>query len=246
MASKEGVLMSGAPASCQLCERNQADGYLCPGCTLATARRLDRMPKLYAGLEAFLQSGGQRDTGGRSQAVDAPLPAAEPVLSLRGPGGIVGVLEDWRSAMQADRGWSEPDTAGLIESRIHRAARALSINLDWIAAGWPLAGAFAEEVRDLERDVASIVNPPDPSERSRRLGACPAVDPSGTICGAILRHYLNQPLVTCRWCGCTYPPASWPDLKAFIDQDARNEIRDEIRDAEEETCPSPSESSPAA
>ncbi|MFD5425233.1 hypothetical protein [Streptomyces sp. NPDC127084] len=226
--------MSGAPASCQLCERNQTDGYLCPGCTLATARRLDRMSKLYAGLEAFLQPGGRASAQyGRTQAVDAPLPVSEPAFTLRGPGGIVGVLEDWRSAMQSDRGWREPAVAGNIERRVAVAARALSMNLEWIAASWPLAGAFAEEIRDLERDVASVVNPSDPTERGTRLGACPAVDPSGAICGAILRHYPGRPLVTCRWCGCAYPPASWPDLKTLIDQD-------------EQEDPCPSESSPAA
>ncbi|GFH38886.1 hypothetical protein [Streptomyces pacificus] len=209
---------------CGLCEAPLEDGYLCSGCTLATARRLGRMPKLYAGLEAFLQPGGRASAQyGRTQAVDAPLPVFEPAFSLRGPGGIVGVLEDWRSAMQSDRGWREPAVAGSTERRVAVAARALSMNLDWIAASWPLAGAFAEEIRDLERDVASIVNPSEPGERGRRLGACPAVDPGGAICGAILRHFPGQSAVSCRWCGCTYPPASWPDLKVFIDQDEKEE-----------------------
>lgn len=221
---------------CGLCERNETTGYLCPGCALATARRLDRMPKLYAGLAAFLQPGGQRDGAGRPQAVDAPLPIPEPVLSLRGPGGIVGVLEDWRSAMQADRGWTEPVATGLVEDRIVRAARALSMNLDWITTCWPLAGAFAEEIRDLERDVAFIVNPADRAERGTRLGTCPAVDSGGTVCGAVLRHYPGDKTITCKWCGCSFPPATWTGLKTLIDHDGRTES--------EEPCPS--ESSPVA
>ncbi|MEU6944272.1 hypothetical protein ABZ957_03355 [Streptomyces sp. NPDC046316] len=207
---------------CGLCERNQTDGYLCPGCALATARRLDRMPRLYAALAAFLQPAAKGSDRGRTQAVDAPLPVPEQVLSLRGPGGIVGVLEDWRSAMQADRGWSEPDAAGLIEHRVLRAARALSLNLDWVAASWPLAGAFAEEIRDLEKDVASVVNPADRAERGTRLGKCPAVDPSGAICGAILRHFPGEPAVTCRWCGCAFEPHEWAGLREWIDLDAAN------------------------
>ncbi|OII64611.1 hypothetical protein BJP40_19935 [Streptomyces sp. CC53] len=209
---------------CLLCERNETDGYLCPECTRATARRLDRMPKLYDALAAFLPPGARGSAQyGRTQAVDAPLPAYEPALTLRGPGGIVGILEDWRSAMHADRNWSAPDCSGLTERRVVRAARALSMNLDWVADSWPAAGAFAEEIRDLERDVASIVNPPAPAERGRRLGACPAADPSGNICGAVLRHYPGEKAVTCRWCGCAFPPATWTGLKELIKRDEQEE-----------------------
>ncbi|MDH2392342.1 hypothetical protein QCN29_26905 [Streptomyces sp. HNM0663] len=182
------------------------------------------MPRLYEALAAFLQPGARGSARyGRTQSVDAALPVSEPVLSLRGLGGIVGVLEDWRSAMQADRGWSEPAVSGTVERRIAVAARALSMNLDWIAASWPMAGAFAEEIRDLERDVASIVSPPDPAERGRRLGTCPAVDLSGNVCGAMLRHYPGEKTVTCWWCGCVFPPAAWMELKGLMDEDEKAE-----------------------
>lgn len=206
-------------ASCGLCERQLEHGYLCPGCTLGTARRLDRMPRLYEGLAAFLHPGGRRPELGHSRPVEAPLPISEPAFNLRGPGGIVGVLEDWRSAMQADRGWGEPAITGDTGRRIGVAARALSINLDWIAASWPMAGAFAEEIRGLERDVASIVNPPTPS---LRLGNCPAVYEDGVICGAVLRVPEGTAKVECRWCNTVYPPESWLALASggWGDEDA--------------------------
>lgn len=196
-------------ASCGLCERDLEAGYLCPGCTLGTARRLDRMPRLYEALAAFLQPGGRRPEYGRTRPTEAPLPISEPVFNLRGPGGIVGVLEDWRSAMQADRGWGQPAVEGGIERRVFRAARGLSQNLEWIQSSWPMAGAFAEEIRGLERDVASIVNPPAPS---LRLGNCPAVFEDGAICGAVLRVPQGTAKVECRWCNTVYPPESWLDL----------------------------------
>lgn len=204
-------------ASCGLCERHLEHGYLCGGCTLGTARRLDRMPQLYAGLAAFLHPGGRRPEYGRTSPAEAPLPVSEPVFNLRGPGGIVGILEDWRSAMQADRGWGEPAITGTTERRIAVAARALSINLDWIASSWPMAGAFAEEIRDLERDVASIVNPPTPSIR---LGNCPAVYEGGVVCGAVLRVPQGTAKVECRWCGCEYPPETWLQLRELQPSEA--------------------------
>ncbi|MEU5192784.1 hypothetical protein AB0G86_01800 [Streptomyces scabiei] len=199
-------------ATCGLCEREIADGYLCPGCTLATARTLDRMPHLYEALAAFLQPSGRRPEFGRSRPTEAPLPISEPAFNLRGPGGMVGVLEDWRSAMQADRGWGEPAIEGTVERRIAVAARALSMNLDWVASSWPVAGAFAEEIRGVERDVASIVNPPDPT---LRLGNCPAVYEDGSTCGAVLRVPAGTAEVVCRWCGCDYPPSTWLELRSL-------------------------------
>jgi hypothetical protein len=173
---------------CGLCERELETGYLCAGCALGTARRLDRMPALYAGLAAFLRPSGRRPELGRTRPVEAPMPIAEPAFNLRGPGGIV---------------------------------RALSINLDWIAASWPMAGAFADEIRGLERDVASIVNPPVPS---LRLGNCPAVFQDGALCGAVLRVPHGTAKVECRWCGTVYPPESWLALasNAWTEPDAHN------------------------
>lgn len=207
-------------ASCGLCERDLPDGYLCPGCTRGAAERLDRAPLLYTALAAFLHPGGRRPELGRSARVEAPLPIVEPVLNLRGPGGIVGILEDWRSAMQADRGWGEPAIRGNTEDRIKAAARGLSLNLEWIASSWPMAGPFTEELRDLERSVLSIVSPPD---ASLRLGNCPAAFEDGVICGAVLRVPHGTTKVECRWCNTAYPPESWLALAAgaWDDQDAQ-------------------------
>ncbi|MFD4524855.1 hypothetical protein ACFWP7_13205 [Streptomyces sp. NPDC058470] len=121
-------------ASCGLCDRDLPDGYLCHGCTLGAARTLDRMPRLYGALAAFLQPGGRRPELGRTRPIEAPLPLSEPAFNLRGPGGMVSVLEDWRSALQSDRGWGEPVIAGTTERRVVVAARALGMSLEWVAS----------------------------------------------------------------------------------------------------------------
>ncbi|MCM2580474.1 hypothetical protein [Streptomyces meridianus] len=199
-------------SECGLCEREvhgEATCHLCPGCTRVTSERLTRMPEVYDALAAFLQPGGRRPELGRATRVDAPLPIVEPVLNLRGPGGIVGVLEDWRSALHADLEWSEPQLSGTVPDRIARASKGLRDNLLWIASSWPMAGAFAEEIRDLERDAVSIVNPP---EKALRLGNCPAVYEDGVPCGAVLRVPAGTARVECRWCHTVYPPATWSAL----------------------------------
>lgn len=199
---------------CGLCERGLEHGYLCPGCARATTERLDRMPRLWAALEAFLApGGGTAPQYGRTRAAEAPLPVRENVLSLRAAGGIAGVLEDWRAAMQADRGWGPPAIPAAVDRRVAVAARGLAINMDWIASSWPLAGEMAAEIRALERDVLTIVDPEDPKERGTRIGLCVAALPDGAVCGAVLRAYPGDAHLICRWCGTTYGPEQYLLLK---------------------------------
>ncbi|MFG2747237.1 hypothetical protein ACGFY0_45300 [Streptomyces chartreusis] len=205
---------------CGMCETPIEHGYLCPGCTRALADRLQRMPRLHSALEPFLTPGATGDTtSGRTGRSEAPLPVVEHVLDLRGPGGIVGVLEDWHKAMQRDRRLSPPRSYGTIEGRISRAAHALARNAPSLAVEWPAASLLAREVYDLERDVASITGTTEQTPRGTRLGPCPAEHTDGTLCGAILRLHSGEQLVTCPWCGHTYPPATWTQLKQLIDHD---------------------------
>ena len=204
---------------CGMCETPIEHGYLCPSDTRALADRLHRMPRLYTALAGFLAPAVRPgDSGGRTGRAHAPLPVSETVLDLRGPGGLVGVLEDWWQALQRDRGFQPPRAYGGIEGRIRRAALALARNAPSIAMEWPAAGDLAREIHDVERSVASIVGAVD-RPRGRRLGPCPAQHTDGTLCGATLRLQPGEQVVTCPWCTTTYPPATWAGLKKLIDHD---------------------------
>lgn len=210
-------------SDCLLCERcDETGSYLCPGCTKATLVRLDSLPVLYAALAGLLMPGGgsagPRVSGGRAEA---PMPAAELPLTMRGPGGMVGVVEDWRSALHADRGMREPQPRGSLENRLDAAVRGLWNNMPWIAVSWPLAGAFAEEIRDLVKAAVSIVDPEEVVDRGTRAGCCPAVNADGSRCGAALRLYRGAKAITCAWCGTHYPPATWGQLKTWQDEDGK-------------------------
>lgn len=210
---------------CGLCEQQLEHGHLCSGCARATIQRLDRMPKLWAALAAFLAPGGGTSPQyGRTAPVEAPLPVREDALNLRAAGGIAGVLEDWRNAMQADRGWGPPSIPTDIGRRVTVAARGLSMSMDWIAADWPQAGEMATEVRRLEADVLTIVDPEDPEERRHRrgtrIGHCVAALADEQVCGAILRAYPGDALLTCAWCGTEYGPEQYLMLKALQPADA--------------------------
>lgn len=205
-------------ASCGLCDRDLEVGYLCPGDTLALAKRLDRMPKIYAALAGFLSPAGRATTEFVSSTVVEPrLPVDEAVLDLR-YGGIALVLEGWRSDVQRVRGWGEPAITGDVEERVRRAARWLGMELAWIADSYPAAGDLAQEIRELEGSALSIVGAtPD---RGKRIGNCVAVDASGVVCGAVLRHHSGETRLVCPWCTCTYEARDFLMLKTLQPEEA--------------------------
>ncbi|MFB7171102.1 hypothetical protein ACFCYM_09810 [Streptomyces sp. NPDC056254] len=203
-----------------LCRTELPDGYLCARCRSATAGRLRRLPVLYRLLQPELQPAAGTPSYGRVRLVEAPMPARGLVLSLRGPGGIVSVLEDWWSAMQASRSGSAPVITGTYDERAIRAAKQLTFHLDYLANDWDRGTQFAREIRSLDETAMDIVCPHDTRERGTRLGPCPAENVDGTVCGATLRHYRSSMRrVTCPWCNSVYPPHSWAHLKAWIDHD---------------------------
>ncbi|QEU76465.1 hypothetical protein CP967_08530 [Streptomyces nitrosporeus] len=192
---------------------------LCVTCTQNTRQHLYDLPALYAALETHLAPSMAAGHGRRSTGGPAPLPVREDILDLRSAGGILGVLEDWHRAVRRDRRMHPPQTPGGIPQRLQRAVSALTAHMPWIVSTWPQAGTFAAEIRDLHRDVSSIVTPPD-TDRGRHIGHCPAAYEDGVICGAVLRLLPGETVARCDWCETTWPPTTWMQLKAWQDEDA--------------------------
>ncbi|MEV6790883.1 hypothetical protein AB0M87_02555 [Streptomyces sp. NPDC051320] len=206
---------------CGLCEHDANGGHLCSTCSRKTGERLAELPGLYRELAEHLAPRSSGGHGRTAAAVYAPLPVAELPLNMRGPGGMVGITEDWLSAVHEERHLPAPTRTGSVEQRLRVAAAGLGSNMPWISISWPLAGAFAEEIRELHDAAAAVINPPERPDRGMRLGQCPAVtDADGLICRAVLRLFPGERIVWCRSCGCAYPPAMWPGLKVLIDHDA--------------------------
>jgi hypothetical protein len=189
---------------------------LCAACTGRLRERLTRLPGLYTALAAWLAPAGRRPELGGSPAAEAPMPLRQEVLDLRGPGGIVGILEDWRAAIHDARGFAPPVPAGSIGARVDRAAQAIWQHSTWASLEWDQAGALATEIARLEARALAVINPRDPSTP---IGACPADLGDGTVCGATIRVPAGTQDVHCRGCGTTYPPESWLNLRKWMDAD---------------------------
>ncbi|MGW1930444.1 hypothetical protein [Streptomyces sp. NPDC001919] len=211
---------------CQMCDTHPTDGYLCRGCTRTLAEQLLRMPALYRALAAFLSPAARGAThGGRRPAAEAPLPVTEHVLDLRGPGGMVGILEKQRAELHAARGWAAPVLGVGILNRVALAAGALAHSADWAAESWSEAGDFARVIRDLHGAAASVVHPRLDEERGTRIGMCPKLvseDEGDGVCGGVLRHYPGDQAVTCRWCGARFGPSEWSALREWINYEESN------------------------
>lgn len=205
--------------NCELCETQLAgDAYLCPACTAAAAQQLAAFPHLYRDLAEELVPLGSNwpsRSGGHGTRAEAPLPVVEHPLVLRAGGGMVSLLESWRVALHADRGWTEPVIEAGVEPRVRAAVKALTVNLPWIAAEWPVAGDFAGEIGDLYAEVASITAP-DPRP-GVRIGYCPAVV-DGCTCGAVLRLERGEDVIRCPWCRSEFPQRLWSWLRNVQDE----------------------------
>ncbi|MFD6531560.1 hypothetical protein [Streptomyces sp. NPDC060184] len=203
-------------------DRDAQGGQLCPVCARATLVRLQCLPELYTALEDVLAPSGGSALGVRGpKPTWPPLPVREDVLDLRLADGMLAPLESWVDAVREERARPPRGRDGSATGRVQRATAELIGHMPWIAVSWPQAGVFAGEIRDLARDVRSVISPSSASERGTRIGACPAVHEDGTVCGAALRLGHGERVVTCSWCGCTYPPATWVGLKVLIDEDAK-------------------------
>jgi hypothetical protein len=205
---------------CGLCEEPLEEGYLCLGCAKATRVRLEALPTLYGGLAALLPPAGGTSGIRSGKGGPPPLPLNENILDMRSGGGMVATLESWVDAIRHDRGRPEVLHTGSPTGRITRTVGELLGHMPWVAVSWPEAGLFAGEIRELAREVSSIIRPPVP-DCGRRIGNCPAQFEDGVICGAVLRLEPGERVVTCRWCQTSYPPAMWMGLKVLIDEDAR-------------------------
>ncbi|MEU6490369.1 hypothetical protein ABZ890_08245 [Streptomyces sp. NPDC046984] len=204
--------------SCGVCDRALEHGYLCPGDTLALAKRLDRLPALSGRLSASLaptvRAPAERVSTGR---FGPSSPVNDAALELW-YGGMACVLERWRSDIQSWKGWGEPAIEGGVERRVLVATRWICMSLEWIAAEYPSAGDLAREVKELEGAASSILG--EGEDRGRRIGQCVAIDPSGVICGAVLRHRTGETRIVCPWCTCVYGPDDFLMLRHFQPHEA--------------------------
>ncbi|MFD5975541.1 hypothetical protein [Streptomyces bacillaris] len=202
--------------TCTHCHTPDPTGStLCVHCTTRLTGQLQQLPRMYEALAGHLAPGSGSGQGRSSKGGPAPLPVRIDVLDLRAEFEAVC---GWLSAVHDARGLRAPRLAGDTLTRLHTAVAGLLAHMPWIVV-WPYAHDLATEIGDLHRSASSVVDP-DPRPRGRRIGHCQSIDTSGTICGAVLRLAPGETVVRCDWCGMSWPPATWTQLRAWQAENA--------------------------
>ena len=193
---------------CGLCERGTRD-CLCASCALDTAERLEQLPEIFEEVaDLAIPSRALEGTRRGSRPAFSPTPDLRPLAVRWG----FSILPSWHRVLAEDSGWPQQHTGFALDGedrRILGACIALRASMEWIAACWPAAGAFAGEVKELFDEARSVTGVPD---LPARMGPCPA-RPGGVLCGAPLRLPDGEQIVRCDWCSATYPPGVWMALR---------------------------------
>ncbi|WP_159030136.1 hypothetical protein [Kitasatospora albolonga] len=202
--------------TCTHCHAPDPTGStLCMPCTTRLVGQLQDLPRMYEALAGHLAPGSSSGQGRAGKGHPAPLPLRVDVLDLR---TSFETVYAWLSAVHEARRLRGPRLAGDALTRLHTAVTGLLAHMPWIVV-WPGAHDLAQEIGDLHRSAATVVDP-DPRPRGRRIGHCQSIDTSGAICGAVLRLAPGEQVVRCDWCSMAWPPATWVQLKAWQTENA--------------------------
>ena len=193
--------------------RHSSPNRLCERCTQVVDGQLADLPGLYAKLAGFLAPGAAAGGEGFSHPIEAPLPVRLGPLSLRGAGGIVGVLAAWESDWRDLLGWSATPARGRIEQAVEGHALFLRNNLLWCADQHPAAGEFAREIAELHGVCRREIDGPSDS---RPIGYCPTILDDQAPCGTRLFAYPYSPVIRCRYCGTSWEGSAWLTLAEAI------------------------------
>lgn len=196
---------------CVLCGR-QGPKRVCDRCLDATEQHLKSLSLYYRRLGEFLKPGSTTSSPVSGGSSEAPLPVKVDVLSLRGPGGIAGVLTAWEDDWRNVLGWSARPFRGTTEQTVDGAALFLLRNWPWCADKHPAPELFADEIRELV-DACRLHT--EGRSDIRVIGECPVVTEHG-VCGSKLFAAPFLSVIRCRKCRTEWPESDWLKLARLM------------------------------
>lgn len=203
--------------TCTHCHAPDPTGStLCVHCTTQLTGQLQQLPRMFAALGMLLAPSMATGQGRGGKGGPAPLPLNDHAFDHRKE---FDVVYGWLAAVHDARRLQGPRLTGDALTRLHTAVAGLLAHMPWIVATWPGAGDLAQEIGELHRSAATVVDP-DPRPRGRRIGHCQSIDPSGAICGAVLWLAPGEQVARCDWCSMAWPPATWMQLRAWQTENA--------------------------
>lgn len=205
--------MNGAAVNtCTICRYgltgDRATWTTCQRCETRIHTALADIERLWLLLPDCLEPArghsGPRVSGNRAHA---PLPAAEQVLNLIGPGGAPSRLY-WRYAdLALARGLAPRPMPSGADSRLALAVRGIRRHLPWAVQGADLID-LAAELGKLADELTAVTGG---SDRAPSV-PCPAELPDGGRCEGRLRYEQASGTASCRSCRTVLDPGQWLEV----------------------------------
>jgi hypothetical protein len=180
---------------------DRATWTTCRACEDWIRARLDDIERYWPMLPDYLEPGRGHSGVRGARAVHAPLPLAEEVLNLIGPGGASGRLAEHDAAIRSARGLPGETVTGSADYRMRTVLKNLRNHLAWAAANIDLL-PLATTARALTGQMGHIVG--EPSGPLTLAAPCPVVYDTGPCTGQ-LTYDRQTHAVACGDCGHVIP-----------------------------------------
>jgi hypothetical protein len=197
--------------ACRSCQF-RSPARICHRCQDGADDALAALPRYYTRLGDVLTPGGgvsDRVSGSKQP----PLPVRLGPLSLRGPGGIVGVLGRWEDDWRARLGWSPRPFRGSVEQTVGACVKFLRNNWPWAIEEHASPELFSLDMHNLVSACRAEV---DRRGDARPIGMCPTAGEDGAACGTVLwaDPYLQE--IRCWKCRTAWGRNQWLSLASAM------------------------------
>lgn len=193
---------------------DRAEWTTCRPCEDHIRYSLDEVEQLWPQLPDYLERGRGHSGGRPAPSATAPLPLAEDVLSMIGPGGIHDQLGIHDAEIRTARGLPGGRVVGSSDYRMRIVVKHLRAHLAWAAANVSL--------KDLSRAVdyhlgvmRAVTGDGAPTgRRPVTRAACTAMYGDGTECGGTIVLDRGARRLDCVACGTEYSAQALAALQA--------------------------------
>jgi DNA-directed RNA polymerase subunit RPC12/RpoP len=208
---------------CTHCQRNlfhtELDRHACYLCENRANKHLAALPLLYAdlGTHALQPGTGIRTARVTGASKTAPLPVSLHTLTLRGPGGIITLLQDVEDSWRRARRSRIHEQASVTDKALANIVTYLSINLAWACESYEDIADDLDTISRLYWQARNALSGKPPRLIPVR---CRLLYDDGQECGAEMLVDINRTSAKCGECGTRWGSHEWMDLFEAVRQTA--------------------------
>lgn len=208
---------------CSSCQRllylSELQRQVCFLCEDRAGKQLRALPNLYAdlGTHALHPATGIRGPRITGASKTPPLPVALHTLTLRGPGGIITLLQDIEDSWRRARGSRIHPQASVTDKALASIINYLNINLTWACESYEDAADDLDTITTVYWQARNALS----GKQARFIPVrCRLLYDDGSECGAELLVDINRSAAKCGECGTRWGSHEWMGLFEATRQNA--------------------------